>query len=269
MRLDVIVPAHNEQHRIGATLTTYRAALPEDARLLVALDDCTDDTATVVADQAEDDSRVVALPYPRLGKGGVLLETVRRSDAAYVAFVDADGATPPHELLRLAEVARTADGAIASRWHPSSLLPVRRSLARRVASAGFAKAVRSLFRLPYADTQCGAKVLSRELAERVVPLLSSRDFLIDVDLLVTARALGFQVHEVPTIWIDREGSRLSTRFDAPRMAASLARLWLHHRVLPVQLPAAPHADPPSPPAQRPARVAGPPARSREVPRVSA
>ena len=121
MRLDVIVPAHNEQHRIGSTLTAYRSGLPDDVRLLVALDDCTDDTAAVVDEHAQADSRVVPLSYPRLGKGGVLLETLRVSDADYVAFVDADGATPPGELLRLAEVAQNADGAIASRWHPSSL----------------------------------------------------------------------------------------------------------------------------------------------------
>lgn len=246
MRFDVVIPAHNEQHRIGATLTAYRAALggDHDVRFLVALDDCTDDTEHVVAEHTSADTRVTALRYPRLGKGGVLLETFRRSDADYVAFVDADAATPPGELLRLVDVAQQADGAIASRWHASSVLPSRRPLTRQLASLGFAKTVKWLFRLPYRDTQCGAKVLSRELAERVVPLLSSRDFLFDVDLLVTARELGFSVLEVPTIWIDRDGSRLNVVQDARRMAASLARLWLHHRTLPVRLPQAPAVPPP-------------------------
>jgi hypothetical protein len=42
---------------------------------------------------------------------------------------------------------------------------------------------------------------------------------------------------VPTVWIDRDGSRMEPVGDAKRMAASALRLWLHHRVIPVQSPA--------------------------------
>ncbi|MDQ1627325.1 MAG: hypothetical protein QOI54_1069 [Actinomycetota bacterium] len=242
MKLDIVIPAHNEQHRIDTTLADYRAACTSaDTRFLVALDDCTDDTAAVVAWHADQDARVVARPYPRLGKGGVLLETFRWSRADLVAFVDADCATPPAELLRLIEVLDQleADIVIASRWHPTSVLPVQRSIGRRLASAGFSLAVRRIFRLPFRDTQCGAKVVRRTTAERVVPLLSSRDFVFDVDLLLTARSLGFRIADVPTIWIDRAGSRVRPLADSGRMAASLARLWLHHRVVPVRMPASP------------------------------
>jgi hypothetical protein len=135
-------------------------------------------------------------------------------------------------------------------------VPRPRPLSRRLFSAGFAKLVRSLFHLPYADTQAGAKVLQRHAAQQILPLLSSRDFLFDVDLLVTARELGLRVVEVPTIWIDRDGSRVSGSRDALRMGASLLRLWLHHKVIPV------HA-----PVRRPAER-GPEPASRERSRVT-
>ncbi|MGH8637842.1 MAG: glycosyltransferase [Burkholderiales bacterium] len=229
------MPAHNEQHRIGSTLAAYRATCTDPGvRFLVGLDDCTDATASIVERHAAEDPRVCIFSYPRLGKGGVLMETFRHCRAEFVAFVDADCATMPNELLRLTEEARTADGAIASRRHPASLVPARRSLTRRLTSAGFAFGVRRLFRLPYRDTQCGAKVIRRDVLWRVLPLLSSRDFVFDVDLLYVARRLGYEVLEVPTIWIDRDGSRVRASADAKRMAASLLRLWLHHRVIPVQ-----------------------------------
>jgi hypothetical protein len=87
--------------------------------------------------------------------------------------------------------------------------------------------------LRYADTQCGAKVIHRRVVERVVPLMSSRDFLFDVDLLVVADRLGFDLVEVPTVWIDQAGSKLSAAADAPRMLKSALRLWIHHRTMPV------------------------------------
>ena len=226
MRLDIVIPAHNEEHRIDRTLHAYRAGCPgAHTRFLVALDQCTDGTADIVRSHSGRDARVSAVEYPKLGKGGVIAETFRQSRADYVAFVDADGATPPAELRRLAEAAEHADGAIASRHHPAAVLPVTRTVTRRVTSAGFALAVRRLLRLPYRDTQCGAKVLRGDVARSIVERTTKSDLLFDVDLLVTARDLGHTIVEVPTVWIDQDGSRVDPVSDTRRMGVSLLRLW--------------------------------------------
>jgi glycosyltransferase involved in cell wall biosynthesis len=232
MRLDLVIPAHNEQHRIDRTLRAYRAQIAPGTRVTVALDRCTDGTADAVRPHLAD-RRIRMFDFPKYGKGGVLMEAFRHCDAELVGFVDADCATPPREIGRLAEAAEDADGAIATRRHPAALLPAERPLARGVSSAGFAFGVQRLFGLPFSDTQCGAKVFRREVVAEALPLLSSRDFLFDVDLLLTARRLGYDIREVPTVWIDQEGSTVSAARDAKRMAASALRLWIHHRVLPV------------------------------------
>jgi glycosyltransferase involved in cell wall biosynthesis len=227
VRLDIVMPAHNEERRIDRTLRAYRDACPPaGVRLLVALDSCTDGTQEVV----REDDRVSSFEYPKLGKGGVIAETFARSDAELVGFVDADGATPPRELLRLARIARHADGAIGSRRHPAALLPARRPLAREITSAGFAGSVRLLIGLPYRDTQCGAKVLRRHVVRDVLPRMAARDLLFDVDLLAAAHDGGWRVVEVPTVWIDQEGSRVSTVADSRRMGASLLRLWMRRQM---------------------------------------
>jgi glycosyltransferase involved in cell wall biosynthesis len=235
MSLDIVIPAHNEEDRIARTLRAYRRGFPQrDVRFLVALDGCVDHTSDIVRDQAVEDDRVVLHEFPKLGKGGVLMETFRRCDADLVAFVDADCATPPAELARMTRLASDADGVIGSRRMTASFTPSARRRGRSLTSSGFAWGVRRLFHLPYADTQCGAKVIHRRVAERVVPLMSSRDFLFDVDLLLIADRLGFDVVEVPTVWIDQEGSKLSTGRDASRMLKSALRLWIHHRTMPVE-----------------------------------
>ena len=230
MRLDIVMPAHNEEDRIDRTLRAYRDACPDDGvRFLVALDSCTDRTPEIVHAHEHVDDRVRSFDYPKLGKGGVIAETFERSDAELVGFVDADGATPPDELMRLVRTAGHADGAIASRRHPAAVLPARRPLARQLTSAGFAAAVRRLMRLPYADTQCGAKVLRREVVEDVLPRLSARDLLFDVDLLAAAGERGWRIVEVPTVWIDQAGSRVRPIADTRRMGLGLMRLWARRR----------------------------------------
>ncbi|HEY1539675.1 MAG TPA: glycosyltransferase [Solirubrobacteraceae bacterium] len=231
MRLDIVFPAHNEEHRIGRTLGAYRAGCPHpDTRFLVALDACTDRTAEIVREHRAQDDRVRLHEYSKLGKGGVIAATFRQSDADFVGFVDADCATPPAELLRLVETTARegagVDGAIASRHHPAAVLPAGRSLMRRVTSAGFAFGVRRLLKLPYTDTQCGAKVLRRGAAQEIVARISQTDLLFDVDLLMTARDAGHRVVEVPTVWIDQDGSKVNPIADARKMGMSLASLWV-------------------------------------------
>src|SRR3954447_6661244 len=117
------MPAHNEEHRIGPTLDSYRAVCADrDVRFVVALDACTDATADIVASHAARDGRAIAHEFPKLGKGGVLMGASARSDAVLVAFGDAAGAAPPGELLRIAGAARAVGGAIACRHPPSAVL---------------------------------------------------------------------------------------------------------------------------------------------------
>ena len=129
MRIDIVIPAFNEEARIDRTLRAYRSSVPDPgARFLVALDSCTDRTADVVRSHAEVDARVELHEFPKLGKGGVIMEMFRHCDADMVGFVDADCATPPAEFLRLVDMPEQVDGAIASRAHPASVLPTHRSL---------------------------------------------------------------------------------------------------------------------------------------------
>jgi glycosyltransferase involved in cell wall biosynthesis len=226
LRLDIVIPAHNEEHRIGRTLSAYRTVCGgRNVRFQVALDGCTDRTAEIVSEHRSDDDRVRLHEYPKLGKGGVIAETFRSSSADVLGFVDADCATPPVEMLRLADVAHRSGGAIASRHHPASVLPRARSRVRRATSAGFAFGVRRLLGLSYRDTQCGAKVLRRDAADRILPRVAAKDLLFDVELLLAAREAGQEIVEVPTVWIDQDGSRVDPVADTRKMGISLIRLW--------------------------------------------
>ena len=87
----------------------------------------------------------------------------------------------------------------------------------------------------YRDTRPRPDVrflLRRAVVRDVLPRLGSRDLLFDVDLLAAARYGGWRVVEVPTVWIDQAGSRVSVVADSRRMGASLVRLWMRRRMRP-------------------------------------
>lgn len=228
--LDIIIPAHNEADRVGPTLTEYRREFTNSGvRFIVALDDCRDATEEIVRRHADADRRVELATFPKLGKGGVIREAFKRCRADLVAFVDADGSTSPKQLQLLIEAAAAADGAIASRRLPASSVRGHRARSRTVASAVFAWMVRLLFGLDYRDTQCGAKIIHREALQRLLPRITTTDFLFDVDLLLQAGELNYQIVEVPTIWVARSGSKVRMLRDFGDVTGSLLRLWMDQR----------------------------------------
>jgi cellulose synthase/poly-beta-1,6-N-acetylglucosamine synthase-like glycosyltransferase len=115
LKVGVLVPAHNEETVIRATLENIRAQLTAGDRLLVIADNCTDATARIAAEcQAEVLERNDST---RRGKGYALQCGVERFQAdppAVVIVIDADCRLRPGSLDALAaQVGRTSRPAQA------------------------------------------------------------------------------------------------------------------------------------------------------------
>ncbi|BDI31414.1 hypothetical protein CCAX7_34650 [Capsulimonas corticalis] len=94
MKVAAVIPAFNEEHRIGAVLKTL-AASPEITDIIVVSDGSTDRTYEVAA--AVPGVRATQLPTNK-GKGGAMRTGALQTDADILLFFDADlvGLTPQH-----------------------------------------------------------------------------------------------------------------------------------------------------------------------------
>jgi glycosyltransferase involved in cell wall biosynthesis len=235
-RFSVIIPAHNEQDRIGKTLEEYVGVF-SDSEIIVVLNGCTDATRSVVDCLREQHSNLLAIDIPHaVGKGGAVRAGFVMARADVIGYVDADGSTPAQEMRRLCEVVGEDDGVVASRWLPGSQVAIRQPWARRFASRNFNVIVRSLFGLRYCDTQCGAKVFRRSALERVMRDVETANLAFDVDLLYAMKRLRMRVREVPTYWIDVQGSRVHLLSASLHMFAAIVRLRLRHSFLDFVVP---------------------------------
>ena len=214
MSISIIIPAHNEEKRLAATLATYTSALRQRFgtafEVLVVANGCTDKTAQVALDFSADCPQVklidIAAP---IGKGGAVLAGFCEASGERILFVDADGATAAQSLFDLLAELDRADVAIGSRWLDGSVVTYPQPLQRRVFSRLFNASVRSLFGLPYHDTQCGAKAFRRAAALQLAGFVTEKRWTFDVDLLVCSRFLGLEVSELPVVWADQAGSKLN------------------------------------------------------------
>jgi glycosyltransferase involved in cell wall biosynthesis len=212
----LLMPAYNEERRIEPVLRDYAEFFARNysgkTQILVVLNGCTDDTLGVVRRVAADHFSVGALEFHEaIGKGGALIEGLKLAPLAdLIGYVDADGATPPRAFLELVKKMGEADCVVGSRWLPDSVIHQAQATSRRFASRAFHFIVQVLFWLNIHDTQCGAKVMKREVVEKIHPFLRIADMAFDINLLVAIKRAGFRIREVPTEWTDKAGSKVTS-----------------------------------------------------------
>jgi len=223
-RIDWVVPCFDEAARLqgAAFLSLLDDCAP--ASVIFVDDGSRDQTLQYLrglAEQRPDSIAVVALPENR-GKAEAVRQGLLRAlsgTATLVGYVDADLATPPAELRRLAELARSSecDVLMASRVQLLGRHIERRS-ARHYLGRVFATLASAVLHLPVYDTQCGAKLFRRTEALAAAleePFLSRWAF--DVEILArllrprpgVACLAPDRIREEPLFeWTDVPGSKL-------------------------------------------------------------
>ncbi|MBX3746863.1 MAG: glycosyltransferase [Verrucomicrobiae bacterium] len=231
-RLLLLIPAYNEEARIGPVLCDYvayfRAHYRGEFRLVVVLNGCRDRTLEVVQAAAQEAGGIEWIEFPApIGKGGALIEGLRLApETDLIGYVDADGATPPRALHDLIRHLPGHDCVIGSRWLPGARLGEAQPWKRRVASRLFHLCVQGLFWMNIRDTQCGAKVMRRDAIQRIHKDLRTADLAFDINLLYCLRRTGGRILEVPTEWTDQLGSKIRLGRNALSMFLSIVRLRL-------------------------------------------
>jgi len=228
----LLIPAYNEELRIEPVLRDYagyfQQQYPGKFQLVVVLNGCSDNTLGVVQRVASEFPSISWLEFKDpIHKGGALIEGLKlASRADLIGYVDADGATPPHAFHDLVKRIDTADCVIGSRWVPGAVLHQEQSHKRQFASRVFHKIIQLLFWMDIRDTQCGAKVMRREAAEKIHSSLRIADMAFDINLLYSLKHAGYRILEVPTEWTDKVGSKVTLGRTSLTMLLSAIRIRL-------------------------------------------
>jgi len=199
-RLSLIVPAFNCAAYIADHVARITAALEQEGwpfEVLVVCDGSTDGTAA--AARRDNDPRVQVIRCEENGgKGAAIVHGLAAARGALIGWLDADLDIAPETICHAARVfeRRPVDGVLGSKRHPDSR--VHYPLVRRVYSIGYQQLTRALFRVGVRDTQVGAKVFRREVADTIAPLLLVKRYAFDLEFLAVSVQFGFdRFEEVP------------------------------------------------------------------------
>ncbi len=222
----IVIPAFNEQARIGATLDRVMNCVNSKgwaAEVLVVNDGSSDRTASIVsaAAQIHPNLRLIDNPGNR-GKGYSVRSGILQSRGAIVMFTDADLSAPIEEAERLFDaIGNGADVAIGSRWLDRSRQTLQQPLYRRFFGRCFNWLTRLVMHLPLKDTQCGFKAFRREAAQTIFMRQRIERWGFDPEILYIALRLGLCVEEVAVTWGHDERSRISYLKDGLKMLEDL------------------------------------------------
>ena len=249
--LSLVVPAYNEELRIGAALKQigeFLLTLPYACEVIVV-----DDGSAAAGRKAVTQSLITLPPEierdfvrheHNRGKGAAVRSGCLIARGDYVAFIDADLATPPEELSKLiAALDAGADIAIGvRRQSDGSDMRDRRGLARRLAGNAYSFVMRSLVLPGVSDSQCPLKAFRRDAARQVFGLQRIDTWAFDAELLYIANRLGLRVAQTPVVWHAVEGSHLRLNLRSALEVWNLLRIRWWHRDLKPAHRAAPNLD---------------------------
>lgn len=229
MKTIVVVPCYNEAKRLHQDDFLHYVEQNENVAFLFANDGSRDNTLEVLQSLTARHERLLLFDIqPNGGKAEAvrrgMLYAVEHYDAQYVAFWDADLATPLNEIEPMVAWADKGYDVVMGLRLMRLGAKVRRKPLRHYLGRCFATVASMMLDLPVYDTQCGAKLFRREVVETIFQEQFITRWLFDVELLARYKQrygtenAKEKIYEFPLFqWQDVDGSQLKSRdfFKAP------------------------------------------------------
>ena len=213
MKTLIIVPTYNEAKNLPLLLKQVMALGISGLELLIVDDNSPDGTAQVVEDTgAKYQNRVHLLRRARkegLGPAYVAgFKEALRLGADVVIQMDADLSHPPQSIPVMLESIKVADVVVGSRYVPGGGVTSNWGLSRRLLSRGGDLYVRWILGLRVHDTKSGFKAFRRTVVESLpLEALHSKGYIFQSELIYLCQKMGFDVTEVPYVFLDRQEGR--------------------------------------------------------------
>lgn len=223
--LSVIIPAYNEEERLGDSLRRifeYLGSVRPQSEVIV-VDDGSSDSTTASAERVfaqfpEIQARAIRFE-PNRGKGYAVKTGLLAAAADVALFSDADLSTPIEEMPKLVDPIENGeyDLTFGSRALDRSLIGTHQPWRREQGGKVFNLVVRLMTGMPYWDTQCGFKAFNLKKFAPLLGLMQIDRFGFDVEFLEVATMHGLRLMEVPVRWNNDERSKVSVIRDSLRM----------------------------------------------------
>lgn len=214
-RLSVVIPAYNEERRIGRTLDDVVGYLERQryaSEIFVVNDGSTDGTEAVVRSFAGRPVAVTPLTHPdgrNHGKGAAVRRGMLAGTGTFRLFLDADNSTTVDHVERFWPFFEEGyDVVIGSRDVPGAVVAIHQAWYKEMAGNVGNVIIRALAVPGIYDTQAGFKLFRAPVVADVFPRLTIDRWGFDVEILAVCRRRGYRIKEAPITWLNDPESKV-------------------------------------------------------------
>ncbi len=224
--VSLVIPMFNEEENIEHAIACAAEALEDcsdDWEVIIVDDASTDSSAEIVERLAIADRRIRLLRHPANQKlGGTLRTGYAAVTKGLVVYMDADLPFDPHVIGRAIQALRVTRADMVAGYR---LDRTAEGFCRTVYSYLYNTLIGLLFGWPHRDINFSFKLMRREVLQAVE--LRSEGSLIDAELIVKAKNLGFVIQQLGLDYFPRTRglSTLSSPAVIVKILRELVRLY--------------------------------------------
>ncbi|MBX4211498.1 MAG: glycosyltransferase family 2 protein [Candidatus Yanofskybacteria bacterium] len=215
MHLSVVIPAYNEEKRIGKTLESIDDYLRKqnfEYEIIVVNNNSKDGTEALVKSFQERMPALRLLNEKGPGKGHAVTRGMMEAQGDYRLFTDADNATTIDHIERMMPYfSQGYDIVIGSITVPGATIvkggeePLWRVILGKLGN----KWIQIFAVWGIKDTQRGFKMFTAKAAKNIFPRLTIFGWGFDIEVLAIGRLLGYKIKEVPITWNNDPNSKVN------------------------------------------------------------
>ncbi|OGD70745.1 hypothetical protein A3D09_03750 [Candidatus Collierbacteria bacterium RIFCSPHIGHO2_02_FULL_49_10] len=225
--LSVFLPCFNEGENLEKTVKNVienANRVAQKWELLIVNDGSKDNTLAVARKLAAKDTHLRVIDHPiNRGYGAALKSGFYGAKYSWIAFIDADGQFNFAEIDTLIDTqVRTGADLVIGYYRKR-----RVALRRKLNTYAWQLVVHLLFDLQVRDIDCGFKLISKKVIDKIARLESERGAFISSEFLIKAKKHNFKIIEIPVTHYPRRlgegtGSKLNVII---KSFVDLFRLW--------------------------------------------
>lgn len=233
--LSLVIPVYNESLRIANILDVLR----DETRIkklnikeIIFVDDgSTDTTLKILSDFKESYTAttvVILKNKVNRGKGYSVKKGMLAASEDVAVMLDADLSVHIDEIEKIKPMLNNYPIIIGSRAnHKSSLIKKDQPLIRQFMGNIFTLINKIIFQLNQNDFTCGFKAFDKPSRKMIFSLSRISRWAYDVEILVIAKMLSYQVFEHGVTWSHKDGSKVKVISSALQSLSEIAAIYLY------------------------------------------
>ncbi len=203
LSLSIVLPAHNEAENLPLLIKDIQNCMESlgwDYEVITVNDGSSDNTQEILEKLNREDDRIRWVHHIKnRGYGAAVRSGFDAARKDWVFFTDSDRQFDIKEIAKLGEYADKYDLVIGYRHDRQD------PFIRKLNAGTFKLAVNILFGLWVKDIDCAFKLIKREVIEKAH--LESNGALINTELLVRAKRMGYKIKQLPVTHYPRTAGK--------------------------------------------------------------